>query len=302
MLRNLISMKDLDRADFEALCEQADLYRQNPDKSVPIDTSQQGALLFFESSTRTRIGFESAAWKLGIKTVSIYETKHTDTMSAAESLADTIRTLSPYVSFFCIRHSDEDVYSQVLPYTKHPVVNCGNGNQEHPTQALIDGYSMLRRFGKIDGLNIVMTGALLHSRAAHSLLRLLSNFKGIQISVFTPPELDFSKDTISEFIKNGNTYKRLDYPDWNKAQVIYSAGFPPKNPSGEYSQAVRDKYNITREIADQLGDGIIMSPLPRIDEINPDVDDTVQAHYFQQNENGLYIRMAIIEKFCIVKS
>lgn len=299
MPQNLISTKDLDRADFEALCEQADLYRQNPDESIPIDTSQQGALLFFESSTRTRIGFESAAWKLGIKTVSIYETKHNDTMSAAESLADTIRTLNPYVSFFCIRHSDEDVYRQVLPYTKHPVVNCGNGNQEHPTQALIDGYTMLRRFGEIDGLNIVMTGALLHSRAAHSLLKLLSNFEGIQVSGFTPPELDFSKDAISEFVKNGNEYSNLDSPDWGKSQIIYSAGFPPKNPSGEYSQEVRDSYKVTREIAEKLGDGIVMNPLPRIDEIDTDVDDMPQAHYFQQNENGLYMRMAVVSSYCL---
>lgn len=299
MSKNLLSTKDVARADFEALCEQADLYRQNPDESVPIDTSQQGALLFFESSTRTRIGFESAAWKLGIKTVSIYETKRNNTMSAAESLSDTIRTLNPYVNFFCIRHSDEDVFDQVLPYTSHPVVNCGNGSQEHPTQALIDGYTMLSRFGSIDGLSITMTGALRYSRAARSLLTLLSSFEGVKVNGFTEPSLDFYDEDIQRFTKSGNEYQYTSSPEWDNVQLIYSAGFPPKTPSGEYSQAVRVKYKITREIADELGDGIIMNPLPRIDEIDPDVDDTVQAHYFQQNENGLYMRMAIVSRYCL---
>lgn len=299
MSQNLLSTIDVSRADFEALCEQADLYRHNPNDSLPVDTSQQGALLFFESSTRTRIGFESAAWKLGIKTVSIYDTKYNDTMSAAESLADTIRTLNPYVSFFCIRHSDEDVFDQVLPYTSYPVVNCGNGSQEHPTQALIDGYTVLSHFGSIDGLNITMTGALRHSRAARSLLTLLSNFEGVKVSGFTEPTLDFYDEDIERFIKSGNQYRRTSLPEWGNAQVIYSAGFPPKTPSGDYSQAVRDKYKITREIADELGDGIIMNPLPRIDEIDTEVDDTPQAHYFQQNENGLYMRMAVVSRYCL---
>ncbi len=300
MPQNLLSTKDINRDDFEALCEQAESFRQNPDESVQIDTTQQGGLLFFESSTRTRIGFETAAWKLGIKTVSIYETKHNDTMSAAESLSDTIRTLNPYVSFFCVRHSDEDVLSQILPYTsQHPVVNCGNGTQEHPTQALIDGYTMLSHFGSIDGLNITMTGALRHSRAARSLLTLLSNFEGVKVSGFTEPTLHFSKEDVRRFVKNGNEYQYLASPDWCNSQVIYSAGFPPKTPSGEYSQTVRDAYKITRETANELGDGIIMNPLPRIDEIDTDVDDTPQAHYFQQNENGLYMRMAVVSRYCL---
>lgn len=299
MPQNLLSTKDVTRADFEVLCEQAEALRQNPNEPAQIDTTQQGGLLFFESSTRTRIGFETAAWKLGIKTVSIYETKHNDTMSAAESLPDTIRTLNPYVSFFCIRHSDEDVFNQVLPYTSHPVVNCGNGAQEHPTQALIDGYTILNRFGSMDGLNITLTGALRHSRAARSLLALLSNFEGVKVSGFAEPTLDFSEEDVRRFVKNGNEYQHVTSPDWGSTQVIYSAGFPPKTPSGEYSQTVRDTYKITREIADELGDGIIMNPLPRIDEIDPDVDDTPQAHYFQQNENGLYMRMAVVSRYCL---
>jgi aspartate carbamoyltransferase catalytic subunit len=209
MTQNLLSIRDVSRDAFEALCSQADTFRQQPDKQMPIDTTQQGGLLFFESSTRTRIGFETAAWKLGIKTVAIYETKQNDTMSSGETIADTIRTLNPYVSFYCVRHSDEDIFDQIIPNTTHPVVNCGNGHKEHPTQALIDGYTIASRFGGIDGLSITMTGALRYSRAANSLLSFLAGFKDITISGFTEPELDFSEDAILEFTKNGNKYKLL---------------------------------------------------------------------------------------------
>lgn len=299
MPQNLLSTKDIDRSEFLALCEQAEVFREQPDELASIDTTQQGGMLFFESSTRTRIGFETAAWKLGIKTVSMYETKVNDSMSIAESLPDTIRTLNPYVSFFCIRHSDEDVLSQVLPYTNHPVINCGNGSSEHPTQALIDGYTMLKRFGNLDGLDITMTGALRHSRAARSLLALLSNFEGITISGFTEPELSFTDEEAAAFTQSGNKYRHVTVPGWEKNQIVYSAGFPPITPSGEYEQQVRDKYRITAEIAGKLKDGIILNPLPRIDEIAVDVDDTPQAYYFQQNELGLFMRMAIVSRYCL---
>lgn len=298
MTQNLLSIRDVSRDDFESLCSQADTFAQQ-DEQMPVDTTQQGGLLFFESSTRTRIGFETAAWKLGIKTVVMNETKQNDTMSTAESIADTVRTLNPYVSFYCVRHSDDGIFDKIVPNTTHPVVNCGNGYKEHPTQALIDGYTIASRFGGIDGLNITMTGALRYSRAANSLLAFLAGFNDVTINGFTEPELDFNEDVILEFTKSGNKYKHPTSPDWSGSQVVYSAGFTPKNPSGEYPQTVRNKYKITRDIADELGDGIIMNPLPRIDEIDSDVDEMPQAHYFQQNENGLYMRMAVVSRYCL---
>ncbi|HUD05444.1 MAG TPA: hypothetical protein VMR18_00775 [Candidatus Saccharimonadales bacterium] len=296
---DLLSIKDIDKTEFFTLCEQAEAYRQSPAESVPIDTTQQGGLLFFESSTRTRLGFETAAWKLGVKTVSIYETKVNDTMSAAESIPDTIRTLNPYVSFFCIRHSDGDIFKDITPFTNRPVINCGNGSSEHPTQALIDGYTILQRFGRLDNLDITMVGALRYSRAAHSLMQLLSNFSDVNVLSLTEPELAFTDTEVEAFSHNGNSYQQSSTPDWRSGQIVYCAGFPPKTPGGEYSQEVRDRYKVTRSIADSLGDGIIMNPLPRIDEIDPEVDETPQAHYFDQNELGLYMRMAILTRYCL---
>ncbi|HET9174197.1 MAG TPA: hypothetical protein VFN56_02850 [Candidatus Saccharimonadales bacterium] len=299
MLRNLLTISDLSKQDILAIFKRVDELRQRqPD--AKIDVSKLGGLLFFETSTRTRIGFEAAAWKLGIKSVVMQETKLNDTMSKAESMRDTIRTLDPYVSFFCIRHPDENIFSEVVPFTKRPVINCGNGYEEHPTQALIDAYTMWSKFGGLDGLNITMIGELKYARAVHSLILLLAKFSNVTVSEIAPTELQIQADYKKVFETNGNVYNGVAKPSWGKEQVVYVTGFPPKNPSGTFSQAIRDKYKITKEIVSELAsESIILNALPRIDEIDEDVDDTPNAYYFQQNEFGLYVRMAVIERYCL---
>lgn len=299
MQRSLLSVRDLTKQDIVSIFKRVDeLRKQNPSASV--DLSKLGALLFFETSTRTRIGFEAAAWKLGVKSVVMQETKVNDTMSKAESMRDTIRTLDPYVSFFCVRHPDENIFSEITPFTRKPVINCGNGYQEHPTQALIDAYTIWSKFGSLDGLVITMIGELKYARAVHSLLLLLAKFSDLTVNELAPPELQVQDSYKQEFEINNNRYNRLSKPDWGKEQVVYVTGFPPKNPNGRFSQAIRDKYKITETTANKLAQScIILNALPRIDEIDEAVDDTPNAYYFQQNEFGLYVRMAIIERYCL---
>ena len=299
MQPNLITIADLSKQDIVAIFKRVDALRKQK-AATELDLSKLGALLFFETSTRTRIGFEAAAWKMGIKSVVLQETKMNDSMTKAESMRDTIRTLNPYVSFFCIRHPDERIFSEVTPFTQHPVINCGNGYQEHPTQALIDAYTMWSKFGGLDGLTITMIGELKYARAAHSLLLLLSKFSDITINELAPRELQAQAAYKKDFETNGNIYNRISKPAWGKEQVVYATGFPPKNPSGSFSQAVRDKYKITVATVNKLAPNcIILDALPRIDEIDESVDDTPNAYYFQQNEFGLYVRMAIIERYCL---
>lgn len=297
---NLLSVQEVDVTSFNELCNSAEAYRTGVPETTPIDTTQQGGLLFFESSTRTRIGFGTAAWQLGVRTVSIYETKVNENMSAAESLPDTIRTLNPYVTFFCIRHPNEGVFDEVVPYTSHPVINAGNGSREHPTQALIDGYTLQHRFGRLEGLSITMLGALRYSRAARSLLKLLAKFNGVNVTGFTEPQLNFTEAEVAAFTKNGNTYQATDNHAWGSEQVVYSAGFPPVTPAGKFSQEVRNRYAITLRTVNRMNEGaIILNPLPRIDEVSKEVDDTPQAHYFAQNELGLFMRKAILARYAL---
>lgn len=299
MQRNLLSVNDLSKQDVLAIFKKADSLRKQQQVSE-VDLSKLGALLFFEASTRTRIGFEAASWKMGVKSIVIQETKLNNTMSRAESVRDTIRTLDPYVSFFCIRHPDKNIFSEVVPFTKRPVINCGNGYEEHPTQALIDAYSMWSKFGNLDGLLITMVGELKYSRAVHSLLLLLAKFSNITVNELSPMDLCVQTIYKDAFRSNGNTFRTLSKPTWGDEQVVYASGFPPKNPSGTFSQSIRNKYKINAAMVKQLStDCIILNALPRIDEIDKEVDDTPNAYYFKQNELSLYVRMAVIERYCL---
>lgn len=300
MSRNFISAKDLSREDVLAIFKRADEFSTSRVVPTRVNLSHLGGLLFFEPSTRTRIGFEAAAWKLGINTVVMNETKQTESMSQSESMADTIRTLNAHVSFYCIRHPSEKIFDQIIPYTQHAVINGGNGYQEHPTQALIDTYTMWLRFGSLDGLTITLIGEIAYARAVHSMLILLANFSGVTINELTPLQLKLQDNYKNLFEVNGNRYCRLNKPSWGKEQVLYSTGFPPKNPSGTFLEPLRSKYKITRAIASKLApDCIILDALPRIDEIDQEVDSLPAAYYFKQNELSLYVRMAIIDYFCL---
>ena len=298
MSHNLLTISDLTRKDIVALFTRTDKIRERRTTAV-VNSSQLGGLLFFEASTRTRIGFEAAAWKLGIQTVVMNETKNNTRMSEGESIRDTIRTLNPYVTFFCIRHPDENIFSEVLPFTDHPVINCGNGYDEHPTQALIDAYAIWTKFGTLDGLTITMIGDLRYTRSVHSLLLLLSRFSDVTVQQFAPKQLQLQDVHLQSFLAN-NTLTSSSAPHWGKEQVVYVAGFPPVNPSGVFPQTVRNKYTITPMVVGQLkAECIILNPLPRIDEISEAVDSSPNAFYFQQNELGLAVRMAILEQFCL---
>ena len=298
MPRSLLSIDDLSKTEVMEVFNQADELRNaepGPDSIQPVI----GSLLFFEKSTRTRLGFEAAAWRLGVKTLVMYETKVNGTMSAAESLPDTIRTLDAFSSFYCIRHPDSDVFDEVTPYTKQPVINSGNGYDEHPTQALIDGYTMWHRFGEIDGLSVSFVGQLKYSRAAHSLLRLLSKFSDVSVKEFAPQQLQVEGYT-EGLTANGNTFSSHEQPEWGTEDIVYVTGFPPKNPDGEFPQELRDRYKVTEETVNSLRpEAVILNPLPRIDEIAQEVDDLPNAHYFMQNKLGLFVRMAVIQTFCL---
>lgn len=299
MSTNLIDTSGLDRAEIIKLFQRADFF-QKSSSMLPVKTNQMGALLFFESSTRTRVGFEAAAWKLGIKTILIDETKLNDKMSQPESITDTIKTLNAFVNFFCIRHPSDDIFEMLTTLTELPIINCGNGSSEHPTQALIDAYALWTKFGDLDGLNITIIGNPAFTRSTHSLIGLLSNFKEIQINEVCEPGLKLGSSYVKPFTKQGNSYNSVNNHIWGSEQAIYVTGFPPITPVGKFSQKVRDKYKISLSVTSQLADGcIILCPLPRIDEIDEDVDQTKHAYYFNQNQLGLYMRMAILEKYCL---
>jgi aspartate carbamoyltransferase catalytic subunit len=286
---NLISINDLSKQQILSLFERAEHFRMSK-QSAQVDTSKLAGLLFFEPSTRTRIGFETAAWEQGYKSILLSAAKPSVSEGWSESMDDTIRTMNAYVDMYFIRHSDSNIFGQVIPYTTNPVVNCGNGYDEHPTQALIDAYTIWFKFGRLDDLTITFIGDTKYSRAAHSLTLLLYQFNNIKIQEITPKTLSMPK----KYAQNPPAH--IGKTELGQENVLYSAGFPPINPSGTFSQEIVQQYIVRKEDADRLSsDCIIMNPLPRIDEIDKEVDSSPKAYYFKQNELGLYMRMAIVE-------
>ena len=287
---NLLSINNLSKTQVLQLIERADYFRASKNKSFKIDNSTIAGLLFFEPSTRTRIGFEAATWKLGYKSVLLNEAKPSVSKGWSESMSDTIRIMNAYVDMYFIRHPEIDIFEQVLPFTNKPVINCGNGYDEHPSQALIDAYAIWHKFGSLDNLAITFIGDTRYSRSAHSLALLLSKFKGLKIQEITPKILSMPREYVSNM-----PVTRITKDELGQEQVLYSAGFPPINPSGNFSQDIIKKYIVRLEDIAKLQPGsVVMNPLPRIDEIEDKVDDTPQAYYFEQNELGLYMRMAIV--------
>jgi len=294
---NLLSIKDITREDVLGLFTIADDFRLKPSNGKGIDNSKLFSLLFFQPSTRTRIGFETASWKLGYKSVLLDEAKPSVSEGWAESMPDTIRTLNAYMNAYFIRHHDEKVFEEVTPFTGYPIINCGNGYDEHPTQALIDAYSIWVKFGRLDNLTITFIGDTRYSRSVHSLVLLLAKFTGNTVNEITPKELTLPNRYTDDF-KKKNSLKQITKQELGNEQVLYSAGFPPINPSGTFSQKIVRQYIIDNKIAGSLAkDCIIMNPLPRIDEIDSEVDKSPKAYYFTQNELGLYMRMAIVKSF-----
>ena len=299
ILKNLISMKDISRADIERFIRLANKLREKHAVKRTLPSFILG-LLFFQESTRTQIGFQAAAYRLGGEVFTLKETKFTKYMSSAETTEDTLRVLQSYADIVCIRDSDPNVFSRLIPYAKKPLINCGNGADEHPTQTLIDLMTIYNLHGTLDGLKIAIVGNLQDMRTSHSLLFGLANFNNISITLISPKQFKMPINYIDIFKQRNpnNKIQETEKLDLKGNDIVYVTGFPAKTKTGIVSKVIRKKYQINKKMLTQLPpNSYILDPLPREDEISTEVDTTPFAKYFLQSENGLYMRMAIIQEY-----
>lgn len=293
---NLLSIEDVSRAEIERLIDRADKLRGERVAKRLLPSFILG-LLFFQESTRTRIGFQTAAYRLGGEVFLLKETKFQNSMSSAESTEDTVRVLQSYADIICIRHSDENIFLRIAGCSKRPIINCGNGFDEHPSQTLTDLMAIKKFCGMIDNLSIAIVGDLRHMRAAHSLLLGLLKFSGISVRCISPKILSMPEKYKVRFAKSKNSLVETENFDLSSVDVVYMTGFAPKTPLKVFNKSAREKYQLNSKKLYQLKDkAIILCPLPRVDEISPEVDNTKFAKYFEQSDLGLYMRMAIIMK------
>ena len=252
------------------------------------------ATLFYEPSTRTRLSFASAAERLGVRTITTENAGEFSSAIKGETLEDSIRTVATYVDAIILRHPEEDAPERAASVSAVPIINAGAGKGEHPTQALLDLYTIRNEKGRMDNLNIVIGGDLKHGRTARSLARLAALYSGNRITFVSTPELQMEQDILDHLSNNNTEYEQTDELQLLKeADVVYWTRLQKerlKDPimSSSFSLGLN-------ELAMMRDDAIVMHPLPRNDEVSMDIDTDPRAKYFQQVENGLYVRMALLD-------
>lgn len=259
------------------------------------------ASLFYEPSTRTRFSFESAMLRLGGSVISTENAREFSSAAKGETLEDSIRVISRYADVIVMRHNEIGAARRAAAVATVPVINAGDGAGQHPTQGLLDLYTIKRELGKISGTQIAMVGDLKHGRTIHSLAYLLGKYKRIAIYFVSPPELKVGQDIESYLQRHHITYhETADLGAViSQADVVYQTRIQQERfTSPEDYQRLKGIYRITPTLAKKMKIGaIIMHPLPRVDEIDPTVDELPQARYFQQAYYGFLIRMALLKLF-----
>jgi aspartate carbamoyltransferase catalytic subunit len=293
--RDIISIKDFSREEINYILKMAKAMEPLAIKGSDMLKGKILATLFFEPSTRTRLSFEAAMHKLGGSTIGFAEAELAS-VKKGENLADTVRTVENYADVIAVRHPLEGAARLAAEFAKTPIINGGSGAEEHPTQALIDLYTIQKEKGKINGLKIALVGDLRYGRTVHSLAYALSLYN-IELYLISPETLRMRREvlqTIKEKIpvtEKTSLDKIVSQVDVLYVTRIQKERFP--DPA-EYIK-VKGSYRIDMKTLSEAKEGlIILHPLPRVDEIAPEVDNTPYAKYFRQVWNGIVVRMALL--------
>ena len=254
--------------------------------------------VFYEPSTRTRFSFESAMLKLGGQVISTESAGHFSSSIKGETLEDSVRIISGYSDMIVLRHHESGAAERASKVSSFPIINAGDGDGEHPTQALLDLYTIKKELGRIDNFKIGMVGDLLYGRTIHSLIYLLSLSHNVEIFLVAPREL-----RLPEKYKSFLNSRKIKFSESNnlesvlsKMNVLYMTRVQKERfSSAQLYERVKNSFVLNKELLDKLNRrAVIMHPLPRVNEISREVDDDKRAAYFRQARNGLYIRMALL--------
>lgn len=302
MKRDLISITDYSKEEYLKIMNLAAEFEANPNQDL-----LQGkvvASLFFEPSTRTRLSFETAISRLGGRIIGIADPGSSST-SKGETLHDTIKMVSNYVDLIVMRHPLEGAARYAAEVSPVPVINAGDGANQHPTQTLLDMYSIVKTQGTLDNLNIFMVGDLKYGRTVHSLLMAMSEFKNPIFNFIAPPELQMPQE-YKMYLRDKDIrfFEHREFTDIiSEADIIYMTRVQKERFSDpmEYEQ-VKNVYILRNAMLEKTKPNLkILHPLPRVNEIHTDVDKNEKAYYFSQARNGVFTREAIISDIMNLK-
>lgn len=258
------------------------------------------ATLFYEPSTRTRLSFESAMKRLGGEVLTTENAREFSSAAKGETLEDTIRTVEGYSDIIVLRHFDSGAAKQAAAAAAIPVINAGDGPGQHPTQALLDVYTIKREIGRLDDIKVGLVGDLANGRTVRSLAYLLGKYDRVKL-YFVAPDVVKMKDDIKEYLtsKDVEWEESSDLMDVaSKCDVVYQTRIQRErfgDRTDLYAEA-RGRFIVDKNVMSRLqSHAVVLHPLPRLDEITVDVDLDPRAAYFRQAKNGLYIRMALLK-------
>ena len=294
MAKSLISIQDFTKEEILHILDVAREFEQN--KSQTFLSDKVIACIFFEPSTRTRLSFETASNRLGARVIGFSDAANTS-VRKGESLKDTIKMVSNYVDLIVMRHPLEGSARYASEIASVPVINAGDGANQHPTQTLLDLYTIMETQGRLDNIDINMVGDLKYGRTVHSLLQALSHFSP-SFTFTSPTELEMPQE-YKEFLNE----KKIPFIETtelehylNDTDILYMTRIQQERFTDpvEYEK-VKNVYSLNKSMLGSVRENMrILHPLPRLQEIANDVDETPYASYFKQAENGMYVRMAII--------
>jgi aspartate carbamoyltransferase catalytic subunit len=300
MHRHILSVSQFDRRFLDELLAHADQLRALPRSA---QRRRRGgsilATVFYEPSTRTRLSFESAMTRLGGSVLSVENANETSSAVKGESIEDTARIIAGYADAIVMRHPEAGVPSRAAKVVDVPVINAGDGAREHPTQSLLDLYTLKRELGRIDGLRIALVGDLKYGRAPRSLAMLMTQTQGCELVFVAPPGIGMLDD-VTQALDGAGVSHRAEtnlLAALPSVDAVYQTRIQKErfSSAAEY-EAARGHYIIDQRAMDALNPrAIVLHPLPRVDEIDPAVDADPRAAYFRQAENGVYARMALLD-------
>lgn len=292
---SLISLEELTKDDILYLLGQAGNFENEPNRKI-LD-GKVVATLFFEPSTRTRLSFETAANRLGARVIGFSDAATTSS-TKGETLKDTIMMVSNYADVIIMRHYLEGAAKYASEVSPVPIINAGDGANQHPSQTMLDLYSMMKTQGTLDGLDITLVGDLKYGRTVHSMLTAMRHFNS-RFRFIAPKELEMPDEYKEYCDANGIRYtesKDFDEDVINTSDIIYMTRVQKERFTDlMVYESVKNAYILRKQmLANAKSNLKILHPLPRVNEIDQDVDTHPAAYYFQQAKNGLYIREALI--------
>jgi len=297
--QDILTVKQFNRADVEYIHGVAHEMRSMVERIGTFDLLKGKILanLFYEPSTRTSSSFMAAMQRLGGAVIPISEVRYSS-VAKGETLADTVRTLECYADVIVLRHPEVGAAALAAKAARKPVINAGDGVGEHPTQALLDSFTIREELGRVDNLTVTMLGDLKFGRTVHSLSRLLTLFSGIKLHYVSPDILRMPREVMDEVAAKGisqTEHATLDavLPE---TDVLYVTRVQKERfEDVEVYEKMKSAFIISPEVLSRARkDMIVMHPLPRVTEITTEVDDDPRAAYFRQMEYGLYVRMALL--------